>query len=116
MSKSIIEDKSLTFAVRIVNLYKYLVASKSEFVMSKQVLRSGTSIGANVSEALCAESNADFVHKLSIAKKEASETIYWLTVLHKTDFLTTKQFDSLMADCMALKKILLSIILSVTKK
>ena len=81
MKENIIQQKSFQFAVRIINLYKYLTNDKKEFVLSKQILRSGTSIGANINEALAAESKKDFVHKLSIAVKEARETYYWLNLL-----------------------------------
>lgn len=84
--------------------------------MSKQLLRSGTSIGANVSESASAESNADFVHKLAIAQKETEETVYWLTLLHRTEYLSESQYESILLDCRALKKILASIILSAKQK
>ena len=101
----------MAFAIRIVNLYKYL-AEKNEFVMSKQILRSGTSIGANIAEAIRAESNNDFIHKLSISRKEAQETIYWLELLHKTVFIPTDAYNSICSDCEELAKMLTSIILS----
>lgn len=84
MSKNIIKDKSFKFAVRIINLYKKLIAEK-EFVLSKQLLRSGTSIGANVREAQNAQSPKDFIHKLSISQKEADESLYWIELLKETD-------------------------------
>ena len=93
--ENIIEDKSFDFAVRIVNLYKYLTVNKKEFVLSKQLLKSGTSIGANVSEAQKAQSKADFHTKMTIALKEANETMYWLKLLYKTDFLSQKEFESI---------------------
>ena len=96
---------------RIVNLYKYL-AEKNEFVMSKQILRSGTSIGANIAEAIRAESNNDFIHKLAISRKEAQETIYWLELLHQTDYIPTDAYNSICSDCEELSKMLASIILS----
>ena len=88
MSENIIVDKSFDFAVRIVNLNKYLYNEQKEYVLSKQLLRSGTSIGANVSEAERAQSKADFISKMSIALKEANETNYWLKLLYKTDYLS----------------------------
>ena len=88
MSENIIVDKSFDFAVRIVNLNKYLNNEQKEYVLSKQLLRSGTSIGANVSEAERAQSKADFISKMSIALKEANETNYWLKLLYKTDYLS----------------------------
>ena len=97
-------DKALSYAVRIVNLYKYLVDEKKEYVMSKQLLRSGTSIGANIGETISAESSADFVHKLSIAQKEANETIYWLALLEKTGYLSGIQHGSMSSDCTEIRK------------
>lgn len=111
-TENIISDKSKAFAVRIVKLYQYLCSEKREFVLSKQLLRSGTSIGANVKEAVRGQSKADFISKMSIALKEASETEYWLEVLYETDFLNKKQFDSMYADNQELLKILTSIIKS----
>lgn len=105
-------EKALDFSVRIVRLYQYLVSNHTEFVMSKQVLKSGTSIGANISEAMSAESTSDFIHKMSISLKEAKETIYWLTLLRRTDYLSELQFQSMMNDCSQLSKILSSIILT----
>ena len=106
----------MAFAIRIVNLYKYLVEEKSERVMSKQLLRSGTSIGANFSESLSAESELDFIHKLAISQKEANETLFWLDLLNKTDYLTDKQYESLEIDCIELRKIITSIILTTKQK
>ena len=111
MKDNPIKDKSMAFAIRIVNLYKYLV-EKNEFVMSKQILRSGTSIGANISEAVRAESDNDFIHKLSISRKEAQETLYWLELLHQTDYIPTDAYSSIYSDCEELAKILMSIILT----
>lgn len=87
MSKNIIKDKSFKFAVRVVNLYKMLSNERKEFVMSKQLMRSGTSVGANIREAQNGESKADFIHKLGIAQKEADETLYWLELLKETKYL-----------------------------
>ena len=110
MSKSnIIADKTLAFAVRIVNLYKYLKDEKSEYVMSKQLLRSGTSIGANVKEASRAQSKADFNSKMHIAMKEASETEYWLELLERTNYLTKPQAESMLNDCVEIIRILIAI-------
>ena len=109
MSYNAIADKSFKFAVRIVNLRKYLMDSKKEFVMSKQLLRCGTSIGANVAESEKAQSTADFVAKLKIAMKEASETQYWLNLLRKTDYLTEQEFFSLHNDLVEILKILTAI-------
>ena len=106
MSKSILKEKSYEFALRTVNLYKFIVAEKKEYVLSRQILRSGTSIGANVEEAGQGQSKADFIHKLSIAQKEAFETSYWLRLLRDTEFLTPTQADSLLADCIEVQKML----------
>lgn len=107
---NIILDKSFDFAVRVVNLYKHLTAEKKEFVLSKQLVRSGTSIGANVSEAVRAQSTADFIAKLSIALKEANETEYWLKLLYKTEYLTKKEYESISKDINEIIAILVSII------
>ncbi len=100
--------KSKAFAIRIVRLYQFLCDEKHEFVLSKQVLRSGTSIGANLAEAESAISRKDFLSKVYIALKECSETLYWLELLKDTDFITAEQFDSVYRDCEELKKMLTS--------
>ena len=115
MKESFIYNKSVDFAVRIVNLYKYLTEIKKETIMSKQLLRSGTSIGANISEALSAESTADFIHKLSISQKELNETQYWLTLLQKTEYISEKQYESIQQDCEDIRKMLISIIITSKK-
>ncbi len=107
---NIIVDKSKAFAVRTINLYKYLCNEKKEFVLSKQLLRSGTSIGANAKEAIRGQSKDDFAHKMNISLKEASESEYWLELLCETNYITKPQFDSIIADCRELIKILTSII------
>ncbi len=109
MADSIIENKSFDFAVRIVNLYKHLTTDKKEYVLSKQLLRSGTSIGANVSEGEKGQSKADFNAKMNIALKEANETFYWLRLLHKTDYLSDKEFLSMQSDIDEIIAILVSI-------
>ena len=109
-------DKSKAFAIRIVNLYKYLTEKRSEYVMSKQVLRCGTSIGANVSESVYAQSRADFLSKMYIAYKEAGETAYWLEILEDTKYLTPTQAKSIRADCAELIRILSSITKTTRKK
>ena len=106
------QDKSKAFAVRIIKLYKYLCDEKKEFTLSKQLLRSGTSIGANVKEAVRGQSKPDFIAKMSIALKEASETEYWLELLYETEYLDKIQFDSIYADNQELIKILMSIVKS----
>ena len=110
--ENVIEIKSFDFAVRIVNLYKYLTGIKKEYVLSKQLLRSGTSIGANVAEAEQAQSRPDFVSKMNIALKETSETKYWIKLLKAADFLSEKESSSLLANCVELEKLLVSIIKS----
>ena len=109
---NVIENKSFDFAIRIVNLYKYLCKNKKEYVLSKQVLRSGTSIGANVSEAQQAQSKADFISKISIALKEATETNYWLRLLNATEYLSQSEINSILDDCIAIEKILTAILRS----
>ena len=101
-----LKDKSYKFALRVVKLYKHLTEEKKEYVLSKQILRSGTSIGANISEGNQAQSKPDFVHKLSIANKEAFETEYWLCLLRDAEYITEKQAESLISDCNELQKIL----------
>lgn len=107
--ESIIEKKSFDFAVRIVNLYRHLTTDKKEFVLSKQLLRSGTSIGANVAEGERGQTKPDFNSKMNIALKEANETYYWLRLLYKTDFLTEKEFNSIESDIKEIIAILISI-------
>ncbi|MBL7737959.1 MAG: four helix bundle protein [Chitinophagaceae bacterium] len=114
--RSILKDKSFAFAVRVAKLYKHLSESKKEFVLSKQLLRSGTSIGANIREANNAESSADFIHKLAIAQKETDETLYWLELLFSIELLTKKEYDSLYSDANELLKIIRSSILTVKKR
>ena len=97
MKENIIKNKSFDFAVRIVKLNQYLCNNKKEFVLSKQLLRSGTSVGAMVREAEHAETKADFKHKMGIAQKEINETLYWLELLKATDYLTTEQFEDVNA-------------------
>ena len=109
---NVIEEKSFQFAIQIVDLYKYLYDEKHEYVLSKQILRAGTSIGANVAEAQQAQSRPDFLSKLSIALKETSETKYWLKLLNATGYLTDTRFQLAIEDCIELEKILVSIIKS----
>lgn len=113
---NIICDKSLEFAVEIVSVYKYLSENKKEFVMSKQLLRSGTSIGANIREAQNAESKADFIHKLSISQKECDESIYWMILLNETGYLSNDQFKKLETSAISLLRILKSSILTTKQK
>ncbi len=112
MEQVTVKDKSFQLAIRVVKLYKYLIETKKEYVLSKQLLRSGTSIGANVSESQSGESKADFIHKLAIAQKETKETIYWLELLHATEYLTESEFKSIHEDTIEVLKMLTSIIKS----
>lgn len=112
MKENIVRDKSFQFAIRIVNLYKYLCVEKKEFVLSKQLLRSGTSVGANIREGDYAESKADFIHKLAIAQKECDETIYWLDLLKSTNYLTEPEFNSINNDATELMKLLTKILIT----
>ena len=105
-----IYQKSFQFAIRIVNLCKYLQSDQKEYILSKQILRSGTSIGANVAEAQQAQSKPDFISKLSIALKEAAETDYWLRLLFATNYINQTQFDSMITDCDEIESILVSIV------
>ena len=108
LSESILLDKSKAFAIRIINLYKYLCSSKSEFTLSKQLLRSGTSIGANIREANYSQSRKEFIAKMQISLKEAGETGYWLELLYETDYISETEYNSIAADCSELIKILIS--------
>ncbi len=110
MKENIIASKSYTFALRIIKLYKYLVAEEKEYVLSKQVLRSGTSIGALVKEAEHAQSKADFVHKMNIALKEANETEYWLMLLKDSGYIDENSFNSIHPENIELIKLLVSIV------
>jgi len=107
--RNVIKEKSFLFAIEIVGLYKVL-AERKEFVLSKQVLRSGTSIGANVREAEHAQSKADFIHKLSISLKEANETEYWLELLFETNYISESEFQNIKPKIIELLKLLTSII------
>ena len=115
IQNNVLLDKTLEFSVRIVRSYQYLTREKHEEIMAKQLLRSGTSIGANAHEAVYGTSKQDFIAKLHIALKEASETEYWLILLTRTEYLTTIQSESLMSDCLEIKKILIAT-LNKTKK
>jgi len=110
MKENNLKNKSFAFAIRIVRLFQYLQNEKKEFVLSKQMLRSGTSVGAMVREAEHAESKLDFIHKLAIAQKEINETIFWLELLSATDYLSKNEFESMNNDAIELIKILTTII------
>ncbi len=114
-TNNIIQEKSFKFAIRIVNLYKHLCEEKKEFVLSKQVLRSGTSIGTNIEEAIGRQSEKDFLSKISIAYKEARETLYWLRLLLATNYLNQEQADSLIGDIDEICKILGKIEITIKK-
>jgi len=111
--KNVVATKSYAFALRTINLYKWLTSEKKEFVLSKQVLRSGTAIGALIKEAEHAQSRADFLHKMNIALKEANETEYWLMLLKDSSFLPTIEFNSIHSDCSELIRLLISIVKTV---
>lgn len=110
MKENIIKQKSFDFAIRIVKLYQFLCEQRKEFVLSKQLLRSGTSVGAMIREVEHAESKKDFIHKMGIAQKEINETIYWLELLKETNYLTVEQFKSIDFDAVEIIKLITSII------
>ncbi|WP_264525127.1 four helix bundle protein [Flavobacterium sp. N502536] len=110
MKENIIKDKSFAFAIQVVKLYQYLSIEKKEFILSKQLLRSGTSIGAMIREAEHAESKNDFIHKFAIAQKEANETVYWLELLKATNYLNEKEFATINNDAISILKLITSII------
>jgi len=116
MSESIVKTKSFELAVRGVNFYKWFVSEKKEFVISKQFLRSVTSVGANVREAVNSQSKPDFIHKLSIAQKECDESMYWLEILKETNYISLIEFDSIHQQCNEVLKIIRSIIITSKKK
>ncbi len=116
MGKSILKDKSFAFAICIVKLYKYLCEAKKEFVLSKQLLRSGTAVGALVRESQNAESTKDFIHKLAIAQKECDETIYWLELLKETGYIDSVEFEKLQNLAGELLKMIRSSILTTKQK
>jgi four helix bundle protein len=116
MKESVLKIKSYSFSIRVVRLSQYLIKQKKEFLLSKQVLKSGTAIGALVREAEFGQSKADFVSKLSIALKEANETSYWLSLLKDTDYLSNDEFISLNCDCEELIKILVASIKTAKNK
>ena len=113
---NVIRDKSYAFAIRIVNAYKFLTETKKEFVLSKQLLRSGTAVGALVAEAIHAQSGPDFLNKMNVALKEANETKYWLALLKDTDYIEEIQYESISNDCKELVALLVSIVKSMKDK
>ncbi len=116
MKESILKEKSKAFALRIIKMYNYLCEEKKEYVLSKQVLRSGTSIGANIAEAFYAQSDADFIAKLYISRKEAVETIYWIELLQESSIIDTGIAKSMYEDCEELMKLLTSSIKTMKNK
>ena len=116
MKENLLIDKSLAFASRIIKLYQYLTTTKQELVISKQIVRSGTSIGANINEANYGQSKADFISKMHIALKETSETEYWLRLLTMSEYLTSDMGDSLLTDCFELKRMLVASINTAKKE
>ena len=116
MGRSVVYELSKNFALRIIKLYIYLKEGKKEYVMSKQIYRCGTSIGANIAESQFAQSDADYINKLSIALKEAAETIYWLELLHETDLISPKQYESMLNDAKTITGTLVNIVNKIKNK
>ena len=116
IKENVIRDKSFKFSIRIVKLYQYLCNDKKEYNLSKQILKSGTSIGANVEEALGGQSRADFIAKLAVAYEEARETHYWIRILRDTNYITTKQANSILTDIDEIRKIIAKIQITSKKK
>ena len=112
MGKNVISELSINFALRIIKLYSYLINEKHEYVMSKQVYKSGTSIGANIAESKNAQSNLDYISKLNIALKEADETEYWLTLLYRSETIDKSEFESIESDL----KIIIGTLVNIIKK
>lgn len=115
-SNSILKSKSFDFAIRIINLYKYLKKKHGEYMISQQIIRAGTSVGALVREAEFAESRKDFLHKLHIGLKEANESVYWLQLLYATNYITKKMYDSMEKDAAELLKMLISSVKTVKSR
>ena len=113
---NVVLEKSMNFAIRIVKLHGILKERKCEFKIAEQLLKSGTSIGANINEAVQGQSRGDFVSKMNIALKEAFETDYWLELFHRTSYLTKEEYESIISDCIELKKILISIVKTTKEK
>ena len=116
MKENVIQQKSFVFAIRIINLYKYLTGKKKEFVLSKQILRSGTSIGANIEESIGGRSDKEFLFKVEISYKEARETIYWLKLLKETEYISNSEFESIHVEAEEICKILAKIIITLKGK
>ena len=116
LKKDTVKFKSFQFAIRIVKLYQFLFKTKNEFVLSKQILKSGTSIGANINESQQAQTKKDFLTKMNISLKECTETKYWIELLHATDYIDKKQKDSIFDDCIELEKMLTSIVKTTSER
>lgn len=116
MGQNVVKDKSFLFAIRIVKLFNYLSEEKKEYVLSKQILRAGTSVGAMIREAEHAESYNDFKHKMAIAQKEINETIYWLELLAETEYINQEQFESLNGDALEIIRLITSILKTAKSK
>lgn len=116
MKENIVKNKSFEFAIRVVKLYQFLCDQQKEFVLSKQLLRCGTSVGAMVREAEQAETKKDFIHKMAVAQKEINETMYWLELLHQTQYLNKEQFVSINNDALEIIRLITSIIKSAKAK
>ena len=108
MKENILAEKSITFAARIVKLHDFLIKNKKGLPIAKQIIRSGTSIGANINEASYGQSPADFISKMHIALKETAETEYWIKLLHLSEYIDEKMYDSLLGDCLEIKRILIA--------
>ena len=108
MKENILIDKSIAFASRIIKLHQYLIKTKKETIISKQIVRSGTSIGANINEANYGQSKADFISKMHIALKETAETEYWIKLLTMSEYITEDMGSSLLSDCMEIKRVLIA--------
>lgn len=116
MNRNIVKEKSFDFAIRIVKLYKYLMDEKKEFVLSIQILRSGTSVGANINEVQQGQSKKDFLMKMNISLKECTETKYWIELLSATDYINVEQKESIIKDCIELEKLFTSIVKTTNKQ
>lgn len=116
MSENIVKNKSFSFAIKLVKIFQTLVNDKKEYILSKQVLRSGTSVGAMVRQAEHAESKSDFIHKMAIAQKEINETIYWLELLKETEYISSENFESINSDAVEILKLITSIIKTTKQK
>lgn len=115
LKENLVYKKAFKFSIRIVRLYKYLVEEKNEYILSKQILRSGTSIGANIKEGIVAQSKKDFLSKMYVSLKEADETEYWLEILNQSEYIESKVYDSIIEECKEINKLLCATV-KTTKK